>query len=189
MEKIILVAGYLAGGKTTFSTRLAETLGLSVFNKDKMKHVLGGYLPIPSRAESRRLSDATVALMLHTAEILMRTGVPLILESNFKADEAARLEELIGRYGYRALTYVFEGDLHVLHRRFLARDNSPEREPANRMGGLYDDYAVFAENVRPLADFHAGGEIVRVDTTDFQTVDFDGYIEQARRFIESVDGA
>lgn len=189
MAKIILVAGCLAGGKTTFSLRLAEALGLPVFNKDKMKNVLGGYLPIPNRAESLRLSDATVALMLHTAEILMRTGAPLILESNFKADEAARLEELIGRCGYHALTYVFAGDLRVLHRRFLEREGSPAREPANRMGGLYDDYAVFAENVRPLADFCAGGEIIRVDTTDFQSVDFDGYIEQARRFIERADEA
>lgn len=183
MKKIILIAGYVAGGKTVFSQKLAEQLNLAVFNKDNMKAVLGNDIPIENREDSKRLSLATFGMMLHIAENLMKIGDCFILESNFTESEGEYLKELSQRYDYQALTYVFIGEMQVIHRRFLDRDNSPEREEANRSHGLFDDFETFRNGVLPLGKFSVGEKIIRVDTTDFQSVDFDSLIQQAQTFL------
>lgn len=183
MSKIILVAGYVAGGKTTFSLRLSQSLNIPVFNKDKIKSVLGDYIKINNRKESKNLSRATFGIMAHIAENLMKTEIPFILESNFIDSEAAILKDLISKYNYKALSYVFVGDLHIIHKRFIERDNSPEREVSNRIYGLLDDYSVFEESIMPLGKFNIGDKIVKVNTTTFENVDFESYIKEAYEFI------
>lgn len=121
-----------------------------------MKAALGRSIQIQNREDSKNLSAATFDTMIHTAECLMKAEIPFILESNFKPSEAARLRQLTQSYDYRALSFVFVGDLHVLHQRFLARDNSPEREEANRIHGLFDDYAVFEKTSVLWAIFMLG---------------------------------
>lgn len=183
-KALIMVAGYVAGGKTTFSIKLSEQLGIPVFNKDLVKAVLGQYLPIPDRATSKRLSHATFGLITHTAENLMKAGVPFIWESNFAGDELEVLRGLLNRYAYRSLSFVFVGDLRVIHRRFTERELTPERDPANRMlGGELDGYEAFAQAIGPLGEFNVGDTVVRIDTTDFDAVDFTSHMESAKRFL------
>lgn len=185
MSKIILVAGYVAGGKTTFSLRLSQSLNIPVFNKDKIKSVLGNYIKINNREESKNLSRATFGIMAHITENLMKTGIPFILESNFIDSEAAILNDLISKYNYKTLSYVFVGDLHIIHKRFIERDNSPEREASNRIHGLLDDYSVFEEGIMPLGKFNIEDKIVKVDTTTFENVDFESYIKETHEFINA----
>lgn len=182
-KRIILVSGYAAGGKTVFSKRLSEALMLPVFNKDDMKAVLGNYIPLPTRAESKNLSNATVGVMLHIAENMMKTEKQFILESNFREDETEVLRRLLKKYDYEALSYVLVGDLRVLHKRFIERDNSPERDKANKLHGLLDEFDKFEAEVRPLADFDVGGERITVDTTDFEDVDFHKHIHKGEQFL------
>lgn len=182
-KKIILVSGYAAGGKTVFSKKLSEELGIPVFNKDDMKAVLGKYIPLPTRQESKNVSNATVALMLHVAENMMKTRQQFILESNFRENEAEILKDLIRTYEYESFSYVLTGDLTVLHKRFVKRDNSPERDPANKLGGLLDEFDKFAAEVSPLAEFDVGGRKMQIDTTDFERVDFSKYIRCGKSFL------
>lgn len=183
---VILIAGHVAAGKTTFSHKLAEALHIPVFNKDNIKAVLGGYLPVDNRAQSKNLSRATFGLMAHIAENLMKTGVPFIWESNFAGDEPETLRFLTDRYAYRSLSFVLVGDLRVIYERFTARENTPMRDPANRAFGDLADYPSFASAVGPLSDFDAGGEMVRIDTTDFTRVDFKPHIAYARQFLQGI---
>lgn len=189
-KKIIIVTGYLAAGKTTFALKLSKELNVPCFSKDLLKIALSRSILVNNREESKQLSAAAFDAIAFITEKFMETGNPLIIEANFvmgenhnKRKEGDALRELATRYGYRILTYLFLGDLHVLCDRFNERENSPERAEVNRMGGMPFTHDAFEEMVSPLGDFNIGGEIVKIDTTDFNAINFGTYLETARSFI------
>jgi len=189
-KKIIIIAGYGAAGKTTFAVKLSETLGIPYFSKDMIKIALNRSFSVESQADSRRLSAITFDGIEFIVERFMEANQPLIIEANFvmkenhnRVREGDVLRELIAHYGYRSLTYVFLGDLEVIYERFMARESLPERGVANIMWGEYtfEDYS--NANI-PMGKFNIGGEIVKIDTTDFAAVNFNEYIEMAHTFME-----
>ena len=187
-KKIIIVAGYLASGKSTFAARLSGRINTPCFIKDTFKSAICANLPVTDREEGRRFSAATFNAIAYVAEKLMETGYPLIIEGNFvmggymKADESVVIKSLIGRYGYRSLTYIFWGDTRVLCDRFNEREKLPERGQANRAFAEFS-YADFDKMLPPLGEFNAGGEIIKVETTDFEKVDYEGLFALAEGFI------
>jgi len=137
-KKIIIVAGYLASGKSTFARRLSKEISIPYLIKDTFKIALCDSVSITSREEGRRFSAVTFDGMMYVAERLMETGFPIIIEGNFapaglkKVDEAGVIRALIQKYGYQSLTYQFEGDTKILHERYIEREKTPERGDANR---------------------------------------------------------
>ena len=189
-KKIIIITGHLATGKTTFAAKLSEMLGIPYFSKDMIKNALNRSFPVENHGDSRRLSAIAFDTIAFNTERFMEVGLPLIIEANFVMEEnhggikeGDGLHALIKRYGYQSLTYIFMGDLPVLYKRFVARDALPERGIANKMWGGYtfEDYR--QDNLH-LEIFNIGGEIVKIDTTDFAAVDFCKYIKIAHTFLE-----
>jgi predicted kinase len=181
-KKIVLLSGYAATGKTTFSQLLKRQLGIPCFNKDDIKVILGENIGFADRQENIVLSQTTFLLMLHAAKELMLVNQPMILESNFRPAEGPPLQELIEAQGYRPLTFRFLGDLRVIHERFMARERSPERHPAHKSNDL-SDFVTFRQGMEALARFSVGGESITVDTTNFEAVDFQALIRQAEVFL------
>ncbi len=187
-RKIIIVEGYLAGGKSTFALMLSKALSIPYLIKDTFKSALCSSVPITDAALSSRFSAVTFDAMMYVTERLMETGLPMIIEGNFvpaglkKTDEAGAIRAQIDKYAYQALTYKFMGDTGILYRRYIERNMLPERGDANRYFGetLYDVFVKYCHNLDP---FSVGGEVLRLDTTDFSRVDFDFYIERARLFL------
>ncbi len=142
-----------------------------------------------SREESSRFSAVTFDGIMYAAERLIETGNPVIIEGNFtpagvkKTNEAGEIRRLIEKYGCTPLTFKFTGSTRVLFQRFVNREGSPERGQANTMQipFSYEDFSTWCHN---LDNFDAGGEIVMVDTTDFDAVDFDKHIALARKFLQ-----
>ena len=64
------------------------------------------------------------------------------------------------------------------------RENLPERGQSNQVFSVlsYEDSEKW---LPPLGDFTVGGKIVKVDTTDFAMVDYQGLFNTARKFLES----
>lgn len=191
-KKIIIVAGYVATGKTTFSLKLSQALGIPYFSRDLLKIALSRSIPVNSRDASNQLSAATFDALEFITEKFMETGFPLIIESNFvigenhnKIKEGDTLKTLTKRYDYQTLTYIFLGDLRILYKRFIERDKLPTRGQANQMWDEIN-FEDFKKGISPLGDFTIGGEIVKIDTTDFGTVDFESHIETARLFMNSI---
>ncbi|MDR0948580.1 MAG: hypothetical protein LBM69_03575 [Lachnospiraceae bacterium] len=189
-NKIILIEGYLASGKSTFATLLAEALHIPYFVKDTFKIALCSDIKIPDRNESSRFSAVTFNAMMYVTERLFEAGIPLILEGNFvpagikHIDEAKMIRSLIDQYCCESLTFKFIGDTHILHKRFVDRENTSERGEANKLFTevLYHDFDQWCRN---LDAFHVGGKVVKIDTTDFCKVDFQHHIETARQFLEN----
>ena len=187
-RKVIIVEGYLASGKSTFARQLSKRLKVPYLIKDTFKSALCKSIPIASRAESSLYSAATFDAMMYVMQREFEAERSIIIEGNFvpagvkKVDEAGAIRQLIDQYGYTPLTFTFSGDTRVLFERFIAREGTPERGDANRIG--FDiPYGLFDQWCRNLDAFDVGGETIPVDTTDFAHVDFDAHIEYARRFI------
>lgn len=181
--KLIIVTGYCATGKTTFSQKLSDEINIICFNKDYIKAVLGKNLDIDTPEQRSRLSVTTFNLIVHNMEIFMEKKIPIIVESNFKLSEGKVIKELIQKFNCQALTFLMLGNLKVLHKRFVERDNKPERDKANRSEGAFNDYDKFEKAIKPLGEFNVGSKIIKIDTSNFENIDYKEYIEEARNFL------
>ena len=186
-KKIIIVTGCVASGKTVFSSDLSYRLMLPCFSKDTLKIALGKSL---LHINGKELSKATFNVMVHVMNELMQVGRPLIIEGPFnnednrdKENEEKIIRSLVEKHGYRTLTFVFYGNMNTLYDRFIQRDQLPDRDSILRVNGLFDDIRFFKKINNPLKEFAIGETIMKVDTTDFKTVDFDKLMEAAYSFI------
>ena len=193
MNKLIIVEGYLASGKSTFALMLSQALKIPYFIKDTLKIALCSNISVKGRSESSRFSTVTFDAMTYAAERLLEVGYPIILEGNFvpkgvkNVDESRVLRELIGKHHGKALVFKFSGDTHILYKRFIERERSPERGQVNTMG-FEPSHAEFDTWCHHLDAFDVGGEVIKIDTTDFNKVDFDGAIKAARSFLDFKSG-
>lgn len=191
-KKLMVIGGYLAGGKSTFARRLSKEIKIPYLIKDTFKMEMCANIEIFNEKEKSRFSVVTFDAMMYVTERLMETGFPIIIEANFvpsgikKVNEAGVIKALIEKYSYQVLTYKFVGDTKILYKRFNERDKLPERGFVNQVGSgeiPYDQFNIFCHN---LDNFDVGGKAVTIDTTDFNIVDFDSHIETARIFVNDV---
>lgn len=188
-NKLIIIEGYLAAGKSAFAGRLSRAVNVPYLIKDTFKTALCSHINIVDRKESSRFSAVTFDAMMYVAERMFEVGCPLIIEGNFMpagvkaVDESEVIRRLLQRYDGTSLTFKFRGDTQVLHKRFTEREALPERGQANRIGSEVS-FADFDKWCHNLDAFDAGGKVIRVDTTDFGRVDFDGLTDAARQFLE-----
>lgn len=187
-RKIIIISGYLASGKSTFARQLSGAVQVPYLIKDTFKSAICTSIPIGNRAESSRYSAVTFDAMMYVTERLLETGYPIIIEGNFmpagvkKTDEAGMIRRLIDHYDYSPLTYKFMGDTPVLYERFLEREKSPERGQANLMFNelSYRDFDMYCHN---LDSFSVGGDMINLDTTDFNKIDFEKLIKKSMQHL------
>src|SRR5580692_12881415 len=95
---VFLVTGLPATGKTSLARALAEALGAPLLSKDGIKEPLLDVLGAPDPSASRRLSDASFAVLFALAqEQLARFGT-VVLEGNFRPGEHERaVQALLAR--------------------------------------------------------------------------------------------
>ena len=184
-KKLIIVTGYCATGKTTFSQKLSREFNVICLNKDYIKAILGKNLDIDTPEQRSRLSITTFNLITHFMEVFMERETPFIVESNFKISEGKVIDELLIKYDYDSLAFLFFGDLKILHKRFVERDDRPERDKANRSEGAFNDYDKFDRAMKPLGEFNTGSKIIKIDASYFMKVDFQKYTEETRMFLNT----
>jgi len=188
--KIIIVEGSLASGKSTFAKQLSKAIKVPCFIKDTFKDALCASISINNREISSSFSAVTFDGIIYAAERLIETNIPIIIEGNFvpagikRVDEAGVIKALIDKYACKSLTIKFSGNTKILYKRFLEREKSPERGQANRMFSeiSFDDFNRFCSN---LSEFDVGGEIIKVDTTNFNEINYKKLIEKVGYFIKN----
>lgn len=189
---MIVICGYLAGGKSTFARMLSKELNVPCFIKDTFKIAICEHISVISKADKSRFSTVTFDAMMYAAERLMETGLPVIIEGNFvpkgvkSVDEAGVIQALVDKYQYQTLVFKFTGNTRVLCDRFNAREKLPERGDVNR-GDSELSYDVFDAYCRSLDAFDVDGITIHVNTTDFTSIEFEGLIDTARCVLGDAD--
>lgn len=181
MEKLmIIIAGMPASGKTTFANYLSATLHIPLVCKDRLKEILWDRIHYDGtlREESQKYGGAAYDLSFHFCEELMKCGVPLIFESNLGANCPPTLEKLVEQYGYKVITVLFDGDVNVIHQRFVQRDRTEERHPGLVSGMRFDSADEFAKQTAACRGFSYWDHVIRVDTTDFEKVSYDEIVRE-----------
>lgn len=189
---LILVAGMPATGKTTFAKYLSEQLQIPMVSKDEIKELLFDSVGFHSRAEKVALGAGSMEIAYYFTESLIRTKKSVILENNFENDSKPGLVKLTEKYHCNTITILFDGELTTVYRRFVERDKSPTRHRGHVVNTEYPEKSgaedipsplsfenfVKGVNERGIRDFSVGGEVIRVDTTDFSKMSYSGVVQQ-----------
>lgn len=178
-NKLILVAGYCAAGKSTFSRRLAQELHIPCFNKDIVKEILGDGFGPESGEVFQKGSRVTFMLLRHIAECFLEAGKICVLESNFRAGEIRQLCDLLAKYDGECLTFLLTGDLNVLYERYLDRDKASNRSWVHKPAG--SDREAFKNGQLQFGEI-AAGKTIPVDTTSFENMDYEHLLAIAKEF-------
>lgn len=166
MNKLLLITGDLAAGKTVFSRLLAERYDIAVYNKDDIKEELVDAVGFSNREENIRLSQKAVGLMCDRFAEIAPSHRDLILEANFRDHELKHIEEMASERGYRIMTLCMQGNPAILYERFRNRLENENRHPAHRSVGIenVDDFERYLQDIR---NEYLPGETIMINVNDF----------------------
>ena len=199
----ILVTGIPAAGKSTMAEVVSERLKLPVISKDAIKELLFDNVGFQSRAEKVKLGIASMEIMYYVAGQLMKAGQPFILENNFEYSSEHGIKNLLEKYQYSALTITLTGDYKVIYKRFLERENSPDRHRGHIVNDCYPErkednqetlksktitYENFVRGIekRGFDAFCADGRQIKIDTTDFSKINMEELFLQIEAWKEEI---
>lgn len=151
---LLLVGGAPASGKTQLARQLAARYGALLCTKDQLKEVLfdtlgtghaeastaalpagaarAGFTP-PPPDWSRRLSDASFALMFQLTPALLHARRPVLLEGNFRPGEhEAPLAALLSVAHAQLIQILCFASSATRAARLAARAGDPTRHPAHQ---------------------------------------------------------
>jgi predicted kinase len=164
-HRVFLVTGLPATGKTTLARALARSLAAPLLSKDGIKEPLFDTLGAADRAASRRLSDASFAVLFALAdEFLARPGA-VVIEGNFRPGEhEPALRALLARHAPVSCAQVLCRIPEPLRQqRLRARAADAARHPGHRDGDWAAPAATSSDGFLDIAGprlLHAG------DTSD-----------------------
>ena len=179
MKKLLLIMGDLATGKSTFANMLSSRYNTVLFCKDHIKEILANTFGFSNREENLRLFYATAELMYKMFSEFAEVDQDLILESNFRIKELDKLHEIATENDYRVLTLVLQGDVEILHERYLHRMHH-ENRPAVHLCPEFNAIEGFGAYLESLRTPTVPGEAIFIDANDF-AYQSDGQI------LESID--
>lgn len=195
----ILVTGIPAAGKSTTAETLANYYGLPVISKDKIKEIMYDDIGFQSREEKVKLGIASMNIMYYMAAQLMKNNQPFILENNFEKISKEPLLEILEKYSYTAITVTLTGNYSEIYKRFVERNNNPDRHRGHVVNDSYPEkapnktikpisYESFTNGIinRGIDNFVANGPHIIVDTTNFKELHIETLIQRINDYREEI---
>ena len=174
---LIIVHGRPATGKTTIARELAERLHIPLITKDDIKESLFESLGWSDRAWSRKLGAATYRILMYVAESSLKAGRSLMLESNFPFESNPEFQALAERTPFHAVQVICQAAPQTISERFERRQGGGTRHPGHAAPDLMDEMRR-GEHTSPTVPLELLGEVLEIDTNDFQSIDLDSLVER-----------
>ncbi|MEE8414545.1 MAG: hypothetical protein V3R96_08330, partial [Dehalococcoidales bacterium] len=138
------------------------------------------------REESRKLGVPSFRLFYHFLEALMRAGNSAIIEANFKPDyDSEKLLYLVNKYAFMSFQVHCATRDDILLERYRVRGQSGSRHPGHFDQIAYSDLEkdLLKGYYKPL---EIGGEIIHIDTTDFNKIDYDSLYNRIPAYLPPI---
>jgi len=165
---------------------MAREFSLPFISRDDIKELLFDSLGWKDREWSKKLGLASYSLLYHFLEFELCTGRSLIVESNFKAEfDTKKFLGLREKYDFEPFQIQCKVDSNTLFERFKRRSESGERHPGHVDHLSYEEFkSSLLKDHYEILDI--GGRFFEVDTTDFDTIDYEGLFKAIRSAINNV---
>jgi len=170
---LIIISGPPCTGKTTLGKKIAKEFRLPFISKDDIKESLFDDLGWNDRETSKKYGVASYSFLYYYIGSLLSAGVSFIAESNFKPEyENERFLNLKKKYDFETFQIMCHTNGEILFERFKIRSESGERHPGHVDHLNYDEFKdTLLKGGHESLDI--GGKVFDIDTTDFNTVDYD----------------
>lgn len=173
MNKLILIAGASAAGKSRYAKHFGNAFPIPVISKDSVKEVMHDGLQFHATTveQTQYYGACAYKLLFYFAECLMKSGVDLCLESSFTNQSKDVMLSLLRTYHYESLTVFLNAPLEILHQRFIQREKTEERHPG-LSHGIYHDFETYEKVAAQQTEFDLGDKRLEVDVSDWDKVDY-----------------
>jgi len=188
-NKIILVGGYCAAGKSTFARKLSQELNIPCFEKDTIDETLCDGFGRESKVYEMESENVAFDLMLYIAERFLQTEKPCIFENVFVLEELGKIKSLLEKYNCECLLFILKGNPDVMFERYAERDRTGERHwihyPAENGSNDGVSKSWFINDMPKMYKLEEAeiGQKIIVDTTSFDKINYDDLFSIAKRFI------
>lgn len=164
MNKLIIITGDLAAGKSTLANALSEELKIPYITKDALKEIVCDAVGYETREENRQLSITATDDIIYFFNQCARVNNDLIIEANFRSNELNQIKDIAEEFNYRVALIKLVGDIPLLYQRFL--DRLPSRHIAHRSLNLDYSFERFAEYINEIRNEDAIFPPLFIDMTD-----------------------
>lgn len=177
-NKIFIMQGGPATGKTTIGKRLAQSFKIPYLSKDGVKEPIFDHVGCPIAFETdetlsgRKMDDAAIAILFYLIEMQAQARNSCLIDSTFEARHTPTLREHQSRYPFTPIQILCRAEEAELARRYQRRAETHERHPGHLDQILSDtfDAAQLERTFQHPLDI--GGHVLPVDSTDFKEDDF-----------------
>jgi len=150
MQRLIIITGDLAAGKSTLASALSDELRIPFITKDRLKEIACDIFGFHNRQGNRLLSEVAVDSMIYFFAQSAQTGQDLIIEANFRSTELAKIKAIAEQNAYQVVLILLAGDIKLLYQRFL--DRLPLRHIAHRVDNIEHSFETFAQYIEEMRD-------------------------------------
>lgn len=181
-NKLVLVNGDIATGKSHFALILKERFNLPLYTKDEFKERFADESPCSTYQESHLLSIKAMNALIDEFIKNAPKNADLILEANFREEHLKEIERIAKQYHYQILNLNLVGTPEVLYQRYVNRRDNENRHPVHAINKL-NNFESFKNYCESRKKEYKCGKVIEINTDDFSYQNNEELLNTIKQFL------